>query len=254
MEAPARGPRSLATLVVLCTLAALACAGFVALGVWQVQRLGWKEALIAQVDRQLRAAPVAAPGPSDWSGLQPADQYRRITTRGRFAYEREVLTAASTDLGPGFWVLTPLRTEQGWWLLVNRGFVPSAMRGQVPHEPPEQTVSGLLRPSEPGGGFLRANVPAEGRWYSRDVAAIAATQGLTGAVAPYFLDAQVAQGAAPSWPRAGLTVVRFRNDHLVYALTWFALAAIMVAAIGYLLLDARRQRRLSRSALADPHA
>jgi surfeit locus 1 family protein len=61
-------------------------------------------------------------------------------------------------------------------------------------------------------------------------------------VAPYFVDAQ---GAASGWPRAGLTVVRFRNDHLVYALTWFALAAMMAAAIVYLVLDARRGRRMA---------
>jgi surfeit locus 1 family protein len=255
MEAPARGPRSLATLVVLLAAAALACAGFVALGVWQVQRLGWKEALIAQVQRQLDAAPTPAPGPAAWSALQPGDQYRRITARGRFAYEREVLVAAATDLGSGYWVLTPLQTEQGWWLLVNRGFVPPELRGKVPHGDAQQSVSGLLRPTEPGGGFLRHNDPAAGRWYSRDVAAIAANQGLAGQVAPYFVDAQAEPGAPAAWPRAGLTVVRFRNDHLVYALTWFALAALMAAAFVYLLLDARRQRRLSESeALAEPRS
>ncbi|GAB3776159.1 SURF1 family protein [Ramlibacter monticola] len=254
MEAPARGPRSLATLVVVLAAAALACAGFVALGAWQLQRLGWKEALIAQVESQLQAAPTPAPGPAQWAGLQPQDQYRRVAVRGRFDYARELLAGASTDFGAGYWVLTPLQTDAGWWLLVNRGFVPAGLRGQVPRGAAEQELSGLLRISEPGGGFLRANDPAAGRWYSRDVAAMAAAQGLAGSVAPYFVDAQAQPGAAPGWPRAGLTVVRFRNDHLVYALTWFALAAIMAAAIGYLLLDARRQRRLSRSAsLADPH-
>jgi surfeit locus 1 family protein len=253
MAAPARGPRSLATLAVFVAAAALACAGFAALGAWQLQRLGWKEALIAQLERQLQAEPAPAPGPAQWPSLRESDHYRPVLARGRFDYERELLVAASTDLGAGYWVLTPLRTEAGWWLLVNRGFVPGAMRAQVPRGPAEQAVNGLLRGSEPGGGFLRANDPAAGRWYSRDVVALAAAQRLPGAVAPYFVDARPTQGAAPGWPRAGLTVVRFRNDHLVYALTWFALAALMAAAIAYLLLDARRQRRLPGSAsLADP--
>ncbi|HET8744423.1 MAG TPA: SURF1 family protein [Ramlibacter sp.] len=253
MEAPARGPRSFALLAVLLAAAALACAGFVALGAWQLQRLGWKEALIAQVERQLQAAPTPAPGPADWGVLKPEDQYRRIAVQGRFDYGREVLASATTDLGAGYWVLTPLQTEGGWWLLVNRGFVPPDLRGQVPHGAPQQSVSGLLRTSEPGGGFLRHNDPAAGRWYSRDVAAIAAAQGLAEPVAPYFLDAQAQPGAPAAWPRAGLTVVRFRNDHLVYALTWFALAALMAGAMAYLLLDARRQRRTSGARrLADP--
>jgi surfeit locus 1 family protein len=107
---------------------------------------------------------------------------------------------------------------------------------------------GLLRFSEPGGRLLQANDPAAGRWYSRDVAALAAQQGLTGPVAPYFIDLVATPGAAPIWPRPGLTVLQFRNDHLVYALTWFALAAIMAAAIGYVVLDARRGRRVAGAA------
>lgn len=255
METPVRRARPFPTLVLLLAAAALACAGFLALGTWQVQRLAWKEALIAQVDRQVHAAPTPAPGPAGWAGVQAEDQYRRVAVRGRFAYEREVLVAATTDLGSGYWVLTPLRTEQGWWLLVNRGFVPPELRGKVPQAAGPQWVTGLLRTTEPGGAFLRHNAPQAGRWYSRDVAAIASAQGLTGAVAPYFVDAQAEQGAPAAWPRAGLTVLRFRNDHLAYALTWFALAAMMAGALGYLLLDARRGRRPSGSSvLADAHA
>jgi surfeit locus 1 family protein len=115
-------------------------------------------------------------------------------------------------------------------VLVNRGYVPQERRD--PSTRPEGqvegsvTVTGLLRASEPGGGFLRANDPADGRWYSRDVAAIAEAEGV-GPVAPYFIDA----GATPNprgLPVGGLTVVSFRNTHLAYALTWFALAALVV--------------------------
>ncbi|MDE2607707.1 MAG: SURF1 family protein [Burkholderiales bacterium] len=241
MDASERSPRSLGALVAMLAACALACAGFVALGVWQVHRLAWKEALIARVDRNVHAAPIPAPGPDAWGALTADDEYRRVQARGRFDYGREVLVAATTELGAGYWVLTPLETAPGRWLLVNRGFVPPELRGRVPHGAPEQSVTGLLRPGEPGGRLFQHNDPSAGRWYSRDVAAIAAAQGLAGTVAPYFVDAQPQPGAAPEWPRAGLTVLRFRNDHLVYALTWFALAAIMAAAIGYLVLDARRR-------------
>jgi surfeit locus 1 family protein len=80
--------------------------------------------------------------------------------------------------------------------------------------------------SEPGGRFLRQNQPAEDLWYSRDVAAIAVKRRL-GRVAPFFIDAEA---AGQGYPIGGMTVVRFRNTHLVYALTWFALAAL--AAFG----------------------
>ena len=159
---------------------------FLGLGVWQVQRRAWKLDLIARVDARLAADPVAAPGPAAWAGAQPRRRRLRPGARatGRFLHDREVAVLAVTDLGSGYWMLTPLETPD-FTVLVNRGFVPPDRRdpatrpeGQVAGE---VTVTGLLRLSEPGGGFLRANDPAAGRWYSRDVAAIAAAQGLRGA-------------------------------------------------------------------------
>jgi surfeit locus 1 family protein len=85
-------------------------------------------------------------------------------------------------------------------------------------------ITGLLRPSEPDGRFLRTNQPQAERWYSRDVAAIADRRGL-GPVAPFFIDADAAANPG-GFPIGGMTVVSFRNAHLVYALTWFGLAAL----------------------------
>ncbi|MCA3579738.1 MAG: SURF1 family protein, partial [Bradyrhizobium sp.] len=91
------------------------------------------------------------------------------------------------------------------------------------------SVTGLLRMSEPKGGFLRSNDPAAGRWYSRDVAAIAATRGLS-QVAPYFIDADATPNPGGT-PLGGLTIVRFPNNHLIYALTWFALAFMLAGTL-----------------------
>ena len=88
--------------------------------------------------------------------------------------------------------------------------------------------------SEPGGGFLRANDPATGRWFSRDVAAIAASLGLD-KVAPYFIDSERNPGDTGP-PVGGLTVVDFPNNHLVYALTWGTLA--LMAAAGAIFVNA----------------
>lgn len=208
--------------------------GFIGLGVWQLERLSWKLDLIARVDSRVHAAPVAPPGPAAWAGVDAAnDAYRRVRVRGTFDNSRETLVEAVTEAGPGFWVMTPFRTDAGYTVLVDRGFVPSGRRdpatraaGQISGE---TTVTGLIRMSEPHGGFLRANQPAQDRWYSRDVAAIAAARGLS-QVAPYFIDADSTPNRG-GLPLGGLTVIRFHNSHLVYALTWFALA-IMSAAWG----------------------
>ncbi|MGH1560282.1 SURF1 family protein [Caulobacter segnis] len=99
---------------------------------------------------------------------------------------------------------------------------------------------GLLRSSEPRGGFLRTNQPGQGRWYSRDVQAIAAAHHLIN-TAPYFVDADAAPNPG-GWPLGGLTVVRFPNSHLIYALTWFGLALLTSGAGFYVARDARRNR------------
>ncbi|AQR75990.1 SURF1 family protein [Sphingomonas sp. LM7] len=212
-------------------LALLAAAGFAALGVWQVERRAWKLDLIARVEGRVHAAPVSL------AGLEAdphAHEYRRVVATGKFLPDRETLVQALTERGAGFWVLTPLRTAQGI-VLVNRGFVPSERRDPASRAQPKGpvTVTGLLRVSEPGGQLLRANDPAQGRWYSRDVAAIARARGI-GPVAPYFIDVDAAPNPG-GYPIGGLTVVAFRNSHLVYALTWFGLAALCLGGAVLLL-------------------
>lgn len=208
--------------------ALIVAACLAALGVWQLERRVWKHELVAAVEARVHAPPVATPGPDRWGRITAkTDAYRRVTATGRFRHDRETLVQAVTDRGAGYWVLTPLETP-GFTLLVNRGFVPKDRRDAKARAAGNvvgaATVTGLLRISEPGGAFLRSNDAAADRWYSRDVAAIAKARGLDGA-APYFVDADSTANAG-GYPVGGLTVSRFPDNHLVYALTWFALAAL----------------------------
>ncbi|WP_231562511.1 SURF1 family protein [Sphingomonas sp. 35-24ZXX] len=207
------------------SLVALALTG-IGLSVWQVQRRAWKHALIEAVESRSTAAPVSAPGTDSWPRITAErDAYRRVALTGRFAHDREVLVQAVTERGGGFWVMTPLVGDR-FTVLVNRGFVPPDRRASstraAGNSESTVTVTGLLRISEPGGGFLRSNDPRADRWYSRDVAAIASARALT-RTAPYFIDADATANPG-GYPVGGLTVVRFSDNHLVYALTWAALA------------------------------
>ncbi|NBB62153.1 SURF1 family protein [Pseudomonas sp. ODNR1LW] len=220
--------------------------GFVALGVWQVQRLAWKTELIAQVEARVHAAPVEAPGREAWPMVsRDADQYRRVTVHGVFLHDRETLVQAVTESGAGFWVVTPLVADEGFTVLINRGFVTPERRSPADRAAGRlmgpQTVTGLLRITEPGGGFLRANDPAGERWYSRDVAAIARARSLAD-VAPYFIDADATPNP-DGWPKGGLTVVAFPNSHLVYALTWFGMALLTLVGYAIVAREIRRRRR-----------
>ncbi len=239
-------PSSPFKLAILGLLALLAFIGLVALGIWQVERRAWKLDLIARVDARIHAPAIAAPPPAEWPAISATrDEYRHVQASGTFLYDREVLTQANTRLGPGFWVMTPLRTTEGPTLLVNRGFVPAEQRSREDRAAAETTapvtVTGLLRLTEPKGGFLRDNEPSAGRWFSRDVAAIASQQQLRN-VAPYFIDADATPNAG-GLPVGGLTVVSFPNNHLVYALTWFGLALMVAGAAGYLAREEWRGRK-----------
>ncbi|GAA4002432.1 SURF1 family protein [Sphingomonas humi] len=215
---PARPKRLF--LPALCALLALVFAG---LGVWQVERLAWKRDLIARVEARLAAAPEELPPRASWTKLDPREiEYRRVRVRGVFDLANTTFVDALTERGAGNWVLTPLRTGEGT-IIVNRGFAPKGWN-DPPREAAPVEIIGLMRLSEPNGRFLRANRPGDNAWYSRDIAAIAAARGLSG-VAPFFIDAAVGS-PADAYPIGGMTVVHFRNAHLVYALTWFGLAAL----------------------------
>lgn len=218
---------------------------FAGLGTWQVQRLQWKLALIERVDTRVHAEPVAAPPVQRWSQVsKESDEYRHVSLAGHFLHEFSTPVQAVSALGAGFWLVTPLCTPDGSIVLVNRGFIHAADNrgGRYPArraggDPcpnlsgPAHKLTGLLRIAEPGGGFLRENDPATNRWFSRDVAGIAAARGLT-RVAPYFVDAARGQDpqGAPERPVGGLTVISFQNNHLVYAITWYALALMVAGA------------------------
>lgn len=224
-------------------LLSVAFVGFVALGIWQVKRLGWKEDLIARVNARVHAEAVAAPAQEAWPQIRKDSyEYLHVYVDGQFRPDAVSLVAAATGEGQGYWVMAPLRQSDGSWVYINQGFVPQDQRQAAaagaftPSGP--VTVTGLLRLNQPGGDVLRDNVPAENRWYSRDVQAMAQRH-LLAPVAPYFIDVAASVQALPV---GGLTVIRFPNNHLVYALTWFALALGMVLAAWLVMRESRRNR------------
>lgn len=223
----------------LAALLVLAAAGFTALSAWQWQRLGWKEALIARVERQMAAAPQPLPASGLWPTLQREDdEYRRVQLHGVLEPQREIRVLASTELGRGQWVMVPLRLPGGERVWLNRGFIDEAHANPATRPSPagEIAVTGLLRWSEPAGWLWLRNQPASGRWLTREVAALSASAGI--AAAPFFIDVaeqgetggDTPAAAAQAYPRTGLTVLRFSNNHQVYALTWAALALGSLAA------------------------
>ena len=236
MQTTARkGIRPAAVVVIMMTV--ILTGLLLALGTWQVKRLSWKLDLIQQVEERAHAAPVDAPAPSQWASLtNPADyEYRRVRLAGIFRHQDEVQVYTVSDLGPGYWVLTPLQRDDGSLVIVNRGFVPSDKRDpstRLEGELPARVeIVGLMRAPETGGLFLRANDPQNDRWYSRNIAQIADAKSL-GTVAPFYVDADETPNPG-GLPIGGKTMLVFPNNHLSYAITWYVLAAMTVAAGWY---------------------
>jgi surfeit locus 1 family protein len=205
------------------------------LGVWQLERLQWKQGLLAAMD----SPPVPLP-----RSLDEADrlEFRRVAARGTFLHQDETYRYATGEDGKtGVEVITPLRLDDGRLLLVNRGYVPERLRdptkraaGQVSGE---TEIEGRLRvPHERSWlfSFLPGNQPEKDFWLTVDPRAMAERKGL-GDVLPFWVDA----GPAPNpggWPK-GIGAVRIRNDHLQYAITWFSLA--LALAVIYVLYHRR---------------
>jgi surfeit locus 1 family protein len=236
------GMFTLAALIVLCGL-----------GFWQLQRLAWKQDLIARVEGRSQV-PVASPAPpeSDWPNVTAErDEYRRVTVTGSFKYDREALAydllsdAKGKFSGPGYWVLTPLETASGSTIFVNRGFVPvdrkdAATRGEA-QLTGMITITGLLRMPEERAWFTPTNDPARGVWQERNPATIAKAYGLV-RVAPYFIDADTS--GLGGLPQGGETRLVFSNRHLEYAVTWFGLAfALMAVFIAFARKQLRSRKR-----------
>lgn len=230
-------PRLWPTLLVLPMLAVL-----IGLGAWQLERRAWKADLLDRIDQRITAPAVPLPAaiedPDAW-------EYRHVRVTGMFLHDRELHVLPRTlDGQVGAHVVTPLRrtggVAPGQIVLVNRGWVPTdrtdpATRPASLVEGPV-TVEGVVR--VPGGqGWLQPdNEPARNRWYWIDLPAMAAAAGAPEAP-PVLMDAVAAPGD-PTLPVGGQTIVDIPNNHLQYALTWFTLAAALLAV--YVLYHVRR--------------
>jgi surfeit locus 1 family protein len=204
--------------------------GCLALGMWQLQRLQWKLALIAQVNRNLNAPAI----PVDRAlAMSPANaQYHRVVLTGRFDNAREAYVFAIDASGaPAYHVITPFTLDDGRTVLVDRGIVPERLRD--PRARPagelegEQRIGGVWRIPDAPGVFIPAPNIRQRIWYARDVNGIAKADRIRIA-APALVEAD-ARPNPGGWPQGGQTVVTFRNEHLQYAITWFGLAAVTLA-------------------------
>ena len=225
----------------------LGVAFLISLGNWQMQRLSWKRGLIGSIAERVHAPPVTLALAEERANLGGDVEYTRVKVEGNELNDREIhLYALDDQYGPGFHVITPLRLADGSIVLVNRGFVPNELKdpakraaGQIAGD---VTATGLLRVADVQTMFVPANDAQRNIWYWRDIGAMAATLGADAPrVHQYIIDAEANPPAPGDWPKGGVTRLELPNRHLEYALTWYALAATLVAVFAAFAITRWRQ-------------
>jgi surfeit locus 1 family protein len=210
----------------------IGAAVLVGLGVWQLQRLDWKEKILAEIAARIAAPPVALPAAPD----PAADRYLPVSATGRFTGSALEVLVSRKQVGAGVRIIAAFETLDGRVLLVDRGFVAQEARGALPHPSvgPLEVAGNLHWPDEVDS-YTPAPDPAAGLWFARDVPAMAQALGTE----PVLIVARsdTGDGIEPL-PVDGAGIP---NDHFGYAVQWFSLAAVWLGMTGYLLWRIRRR-------------
>lgn len=233
-------------ILIVCVLAATAVLS--ALGAWQVHRLQWKEALIAEVGARLKSPPRPLPEMVVQFAETGDVDYTPVTLAGTFDHAREMYYYTTHDGQAGWNVYTPLVLESGNVAIVNRGFVPAELRDPAKRAEGQVTgkvsITGLARNplTEKPNRMMPDNDIADRQFFWKSMAEMALASGLEpDALVPFFIDADATENPG-GWPRGGTTIVSFPNNHLQYAITWFGLAIACLGVGGWFLFSSRHAR------------
>jgi surfeit locus 1 family protein len=211
-------------------LGIVGCAILIGLGVWQMQRLAWKEALLARIDAMIVDAPVplmAQPDPA-------TDAYRPVQVTGRFTGETVEVLQGVVGTSPGVRIIEAFQTADGRRVLIDRGFLPETARG-TPRPPHAATVTGNLLWPDETDSFTPPPDPKSGLWFARDAAAMAAR--LATETTLIVAREPTGDGITPM----PVDTSAIPTDHEGYAITWFLLAAVWAVMTGYLLWRIRQR-------------
>jgi surfeit locus 1 family protein len=215
-------------------LGILGTAVLVSLGVWQLQRLAWKEDILAEIDARMAAAPVALPADPH----AERDRFLPVTATGTILDEEIDVLVSVKGAGAGYRIISAFETEDGRRVLLDRGFVRDTEK-DVPRPPvPRVTVTGNLHWPDEVDRFTPAADAVSNIWFARDVPAMAAALGTE----PVMIILRATSEPAPAVSPLPLDSAGIPNDHLGYAIQWFGLAAVWAGMTGWLLWRIRQRQ------------
>jgi surfeit locus 1 family protein len=203
------------------------------LGFWQLRRLDWKQGVLAAIEARLAAPPLAlrtlgAPDPAE-------HQYQPVTLSGITGDDLLVLSGQRGS-GAGYEVIAAFDLEDGRRILLDRGFIREADRDRA-RPPARLTVTGNLLWPQDADSYTPPPDPDGRLWFARDVTTMSDFL----QTEPILVVAGSAQGQDPSIVPVPVNTAGIPNDHLEYALTWFALAGVWGGMTACLVRRIRRQ-------------
>ena len=204
------------------------CAVLVSLGLWQVQRLAWKEGILAEIEARIHSAPEALP-----LAVTETDRYLPVALEGKIGADALRVLVSQKQVGAGYLVVSAFEMADGRRVLLDRGFV--RLEAAIP-EGGAVAVKGNVHFPDERVSATPENDEAKNIWFARDVARMAEFLGTE----PVLV---VAREVSP--PEAGIAplpvdTAHIPNDHLGYAVQWFGLAVVWAAMTGYFLWRNRR--------------
>jgi surfeit locus 1 family protein len=218
----------------------LGIAILVSLGIWQVQRLHWKETLLASIADNQAAPSMTLEAALEADKAKENIEFRRVSTPGAFMHRAEKRLLSILDGKAAWQIVTPFQSEEGIVVLVDRGAVPEELRDYAsrPATNPEgvQAITGIIRLRRDRQGlFAPDNDPEKNLYYWWDVPAMLRDIDLApnARIAPFVLQL-TPSGDRSGYPRPQAVAVNISNNHLQYAITWFSLAAILAVFAGLL--------------------
>lgn len=224
---------------------AIGLAILVTLGVWQVQRLAWKEGLLAQLAANAAAPPIGLAEAAARAAEGEDIEFVRVAFDATYKHGATMKMIASYDRGQGWTIITPALTQDGFAVIIDRGLIPGDRLERFDTPEGLVKVEGVIRTHARGKGYFDPqNDPKTNLWYWWDVPAMQAASGLAADAKPFpYVVQLLPSAAAGEFPRPQEPKANLANNHLGYAITWFGLAATLLGVAGFYVHDLRRRRR-----------
>lgn len=208
------------------------CGVLISLGLWQVQRLDWKENILAEIDARL----MAEPRPLSLFVNEASDEYSRVSLSGTPTGDELHVLVSGTEAGTGYRVISRFETEIGA-ILVDQGLLALENKDAAPLIAPMQMTGTLLWPDDQNSNTPDPDL-GENIWFARNIATMSEALDTQ----PLMVVTTQAMPADPRLTPLPVNTASIKNDHFEYAVTWFLLALVWAIMTFYLIRRTLRQK------------